>query len=355
MRPQQPSVTVQGNIILLKFKIDYSPESGYYSVKCKVTQRCFIVNFLDIGQVKEIFADGLHDDAKAIQACLDKMKDGGTVYFPDGTYLISSCLIFYSNQHLKFSDNAMLLRSAKSETITRYMLASYSEPEIGGYEGTHDVIISGGIFDGNAETDEKLTILNTVHCSNITVKNCRFRHGSLWHYIELNSTKNATVSDCVFDGTSYTAIRDNLTSELVQIDAPRVGTYGPVYNCDGELIDFCPDGTPCVYIKFDSNIFKCGGFPGIGHHGNDAHNDIKIYNNVFTGFSGIVENSRGFIMFIEKTFDVKISNNAFISSAKDEKSLGIVTLNPDKSSCIAEGNTFIGKFDERYTGGITGD
>lgn len=313
------------------------------------------MNFLNIGQIKDIYADGVHDDTNAIQACLDKMKDGGTIYFPDGTYLISSCLIFYSNQHLKFSDKAVLLRSAQGDEITRYMLASYSEPEIGKYDGTHNVVISGGIFDGNSATDEKLTIMNAVHCSDITIKNCRFTHGSLWHYIELNSTRNALISDCIFDGTTYTAIRDNLTSELVQIDAPRTGTYGPVYNCNGELIDFCPDNTPCTDIKFKSCIFKCGGFPAIGHHGNDAHNNIKISDNIFTGLSGIGNNSRGFVAFIEKTHDVEITDNAFISSADEQKSLGILTLNQDISSCIAKDNIFIGKFDEHFTGGITAE
>ena len=44
-----------------------------------------LMKFLDIGQITEVRADGIHDDTKAIQNCLDRMKDGGTVYFPDGT------------------------------------------------------------------------------------------------------------------------------------------------------------------------------------------------------------------------------------------------------------------------------
>lgn len=311
------------------------------------------VKFLDIGQTDDIYADGIHDDAKAIQRCLDEMKDGGTIYFPDGTYLISHCLIFYSNQWLKFSDKAVLLRSADCEPLTRYMLAAYSEPDVGGYDGTHDVVISGGIFDGNASLTEKITILNTVHCNNITIKNCTFVHCAYWHCIELNSTKDALVLDCVFDGPSYTAMREDLTSELIQLDAPAAGTYGPVYNCNDELIDFSKDKTPCCDIKIASCIFKCGGFTAIGHHGNDAHNDIKIYNNVFTGLSGNEERSRGFITFMEKVYNVDIAGNAFISKSDKEKCTGIFTNNPDESSILAEDNTFIGKFDEYFVGGIT--
>ena len=313
------------------------------------------MKFLDIGQIKDIYADGVHDDTRAIQECLDQMKDGGTIYFPDGIYLISACLIFYSHQHLRFSDNAVLLRTVTdSAEPTRYLLASYSDPETGGYDGTHDVVISGGVFDGNAATTGKLTMFNTVHCSNITIKNCRFRSGSLWHYIELNSTKGALITDCVFDGTTYTAMREDLTSELVQVDAPLVGTYGPVYNCDGVLIDFLPDRTPCTDITIRSCIFKCSGFSAIGHHGNDAHSAIHIHGNIFTGRSGNRERSRGFITFMEKVRDVSVTGNAFLSTAEEgQKSLGIVTMNPDPSSCNASGNTFTGRFDECFTGGIT--
>lgn len=312
------------------------------------------MNFLDIGQEKSVFADGIHDDTKALQACLDKMKNGGTIYFPDGTYLISAALIFYSKQWLKFSDNAVLLRSANSEPVTRYMLASFSEADVTCYDGTHDVVISGGIFDGNKDLTECLTIINTVHCSNITIKNCKFIHCAHWHCIEINSTKDALIIDCIFDGTSYTTIRENLNSELLQIDAPDHNTYGPVYDCDGKLIDFCMDKTPCSDIKVASNIFKCDGFPGVGHHGNYEHTDIKIHNNVFTGTSGKFGNSRGFVIFMERVHDVDVSDNAFIStSEKDIPAIGIVTKNPDKASCIAANNVFIGNFSQYFTGGIT--
>lgn len=312
------------------------------------------MNFLDIGQEKSVYADGIHDDTKALQACLDKMKNGGTIYFPDGTYLISAALIFYSEQWLKFSDKAVILRSAKSEPITKYLLASFSEPHINGYDGTHDVIISGGIFDGNKELTECLTMINTVHCTNITVKNCKFIHCSNWHCIEINSTKDALIIDCIFEGGTYTSIRENLTSELLQIDAAEHGVYGPVYNCDGKLIDFSMDKTPCCDIKIASNIFKCDGFPGVGHHGNNEHTDIKIHNNVFTGTSGRFGNSRGFIIFLEKVHDVDVSDNAFIStSEKGVPALGIITNNPDKTSCTAENNTFIGNFTQYFYGGIT--
>ncbi|MDY6017997.1 MAG: glycosyl hydrolase family 28-related protein [Oscillospiraceae bacterium] len=312
------------------------------------------MKFYDIGQNKNIYADGIHDDTKAIQACLDKMKDGGTVFFPDGTYLISAALIFYSGQWLKFSDNAVLLRSKDSNPVTKYMLASYSEGDWCGYGGTHDAVITGGIFDGNAELNENLTIINTVHSKNIVIRGCRFLHCSNWHCIEINSTDTAQIVDCVFEGETYTSIREDLTSELLQIDAANHGAYGPVYNCDGKHIAHAVDDTPCRNISVDSCIFKCDGFPGIGHHGDAGHENIRIVNNVFTGASGKFGKSRGYITFTPKVSGVNVVNNAFISPAeKGINNIGIIANNPDKKSMIAENNTFIGNFSEYFKGGIT--
>ena len=52
------------------------------------------MNFINVKDNKNVFADGIHDDTKALQTCIDTVKDGGTVYFPDGTYLVSASLIF---------------------------------------------------------------------------------------------------------------------------------------------------------------------------------------------------------------------------------------------------------------------
>ncbi len=312
------------------------------------------MKILDIGQEKEIYGNGVHDDTKAIQNCLDRMKAGGTIHFPAGVYLVSSTLIFYSNQHLEFEEDSYLLRSAQSETLTRYILASYSEADIGGYDGTHNVTISGCTFDGNAELTEKITMLNTVHCKNITIKGCNFINCAYWHCIEINSSENILVKDCLFDGPSYTAMREDLTSELIQIDAPKIGTYGPVYNCDGKLIEFLPDETPCNNIHIEYNVFKCDGFTAIGHHGNDEHRNIKINNNIFIGSSGKGDRSRGYITFMEKVYDAKVLNNVFISvSEKSGTHYGIVTKNQEKSSCVVKENSFFGYFDEYFSGGIT--
>lgn len=305
------------------------------------------MNFVNVMQKKTVYADGIHDDTKALQDCIDEVKEGGTVYFPDGTYLVSGALIFYSNQHLKFSDKATVLRSDKSEPLTRYLLASYSEPEWSGYEGTHDVIISGGIFDGNENLTEHATLVNTVHCRNITIDGCRFVHCAHWHCIEINGTENATVQNCIFDGPSYTAKSDILYNEQIQLDMSRNGSYGPVYNCDGKLIDFCYDDTVCRNIVIRNNIFKCDGFPGVGHHGDIDHHNILVENNIFDGPSGRIGKSRGYIFFRPMVYDITVRGNAFIAPEEtDSPSYGIISENPDSTALKTEDNLFFGKIDE---------
>ncbi len=307
------------------------------------------MNYIKVTDNRNVYADGIHDDTKGLQACIDAVKDGGTVYFPDGIYLVSAALIFYSNQHLKFSDKAVILRSDKSEPVTRYLLASYSEPDWGGYTGTHNVVISGGVFDGNININEKSTLINTVHCSNIRIENCRFLHCSQWHFIEINSTENAVIDNCVFDGASYTSFNENLLNELVQLDLARNGSYGPVYNCDGMLIDFKYDDTVCRNVKICNCIFKCAGFPAIGHHGDCAHHNVEICCNIFDGPSGRIGKSRGYIIFRPEVYDIRITDNFFAAPDKsDSPNLGVIIENNNTETLIQSDNVFKGHFDEKF-------
>ncbi len=302
------------------------------------------MKFINVTDNENVFADGVHDDTKALQECIDKVKDGGTIYFPDGIYLVSSTLIFYSNQIFKLSDNAVILRRKESNPVTRYLLASYSEPQWSGYEGTHDVVISGGIFDGNADLTEKSTLVNTVHCRNIRIVGCHFRNCSMWHMIEINSTENAVIDSCVFDGPSYTLIPENLLNEQIQLDLAHEGSYGPVYNCNGDLIDFFKDDTVCHNVVISNNIFKCAGFPAIGHHGDCGHHNILIENNIFDGKSGLYDKSRGYIIFRPMVYDVKIKKNVFISSENtNSPNYGIIFENQKSDELLLESNVFIGK------------
>jgi hypothetical protein len=162
--------------------------------------------------------------------------------------------------------------------------------------------------------------------------------------IEINSTENAVIDSCVFDGPSYTFIHENLLNEEIQLDLAREGSYGPVYNCDGALIDFCKDDTVCSNVTISDNIFKCAGFPAIGHHGEGDHHNILIENNIFDGKSGLDNISRGYVIFKPAVYDVKIKKNIFISpKTTDSPNYSIIFENPNSDELLTESNVFIGK------------
>ncbi len=157
------------------------------------------------------------------------------------------------------------------------------------------------------------------------------------------------VQNCVFDGPTYTSIHEGLLNEEIQLDLAHEGSYGPVYNCDGALIDFCKDDTVCSNIVIKNNLFKCAGFPAIGHHGDCEHHNIEVKDNIFDGPSGLWGKSRGYIIFNPMVYDVAIKNNIFVSPEKtDSPNYGIVFENSDENVLFTENNLFIGRIDKKY-------
>ena len=49
--------------------------------------------FIKVTDNKKVFADGLHDDTKALQEYIDSVKEGGTVYFPRMQDVSTSLLV----------------------------------------------------------------------------------------------------------------------------------------------------------------------------------------------------------------------------------------------------------------------
>lgn len=261
------------------------------------------------------YGDGRHDDTKAIQNALDSLKDGGgTIFFPTGVYLISSCLIFYSDQTLDFAEDAVLKRKPLSNSTEpielRYLMASYTEDssQYAGYNGVYNVTINGAIFDGNENitSNSKITLLNTCHCSHITIANCSFRNGSVWHCLEVNASRNVRITNCLFDANSYTVMRKD-HNELIQLDAAKAGLYGPVFFQSGNEMAFVNDETPCRNVEINNCTFLCCGFAAIGCHSDYPHTDIRIHHNTFSG----TPDSRGYIGFTKSVTNVTEYENFY--------------------------------------------
>ena len=240
------------------------------------------------------YADGTTDDSSAIQNCLDEFSsNGGTIYFPSGTYLLKSSILFYSNQNLIFDENARLLQGASINNLLR----TYSESSWTGYNGVHDCYIYGGVFDGGSYTINN-TLVGMSHAKNIIFENCIFKnaYGS-WHNLEINSSYNVKVINCDFEGSRKT----DTNGEMLQIDGAGASGYYPWANVN-------IDGTVSKYIDICGCIFHNSTVvPAIGNHSNMAHKFVRVHDCIFDGLTS----SRGAINFVSNMTDIDIYNNTF--------------------------------------------
>lgn len=242
-------------------------------------------------------ADGIHDDTEVLQKALDSADE---VFFPEGVYKITACLIFHSNQKLIFEKGAVLKRFNDEQ---KYLLANFTEEEKGNYSSCENVVIDGATFDGNEEIDFKTTMLNTCQARNVVIKNCTFLNGHTWHYIEINSSENVKIENCVFN-SSYGGNSEK--GEQIQLDYAKIGNYGPVTNFKNEEIKFCPDNTVCRNVEITENTFYGYGVaPAIGNHTDAPHHNIKIHKNTFVGDFG----KRGVVDFVKSTYDTEVFDN----------------------------------------------
>ena len=111
--------------------------------------------------------DGATDDTAAIQRAIDA---GGTVHFPQGTYL-SGCIYLKSDGGLDFAPGAVLKANPdlskwpRRECLDKY--ASFSRPDITNLHlvcgvGVTNVFVRGGVIDGNVEAFMTGKVLSNV-------------------------------------------------------------------------------------------------------------------------------------------------------------------------------------------------
>ena len=249
--------------------------------------------------------DGVTDDAQAIQSALTALRStGGIIYFPVGTYKVTTAVLFYSNQTLWFENGAVLLQGAEIDNILR----SYCQTSYTGYTGTHDCLIYGATFDGGAYTTDN-SLVAVGHTKSVTFENCTFKNAyGTYHNLEVNSSYNCKVINCDFEGSR----KNGQNAELIQIDG-ALSTM--VYPWTG----FAVDQTVSKYIDIDGCIFHDDTIsPAIGNHADAAHDFVKIHDCIFDGFIG----SRGTIDFTQSVQNVDIYGNTFNGCTKGVGSSG---------------------------------
>lgn len=248
--------------------------------------------------------DGKADDTKAVQAALSKAREndyGATVVIPDGAYRITSHLTIYSNTTLLASSNARIIRDHGGYLI----MNGEREKEYYGYEGEGNIQMFGGIWDHNGDKYGQAICISIGHGHNIQIKNITVLDVPGSHAIEINSSRNVTVSDSRFLGFSDPKGNRDF-SEAIQLDLARDSGVFPPFGAY--------DMTPCKKITITNCYFGASEKMGpwgrcIGSHSSTIgrwHEEVIITNNVFEGAG----------LQAVRTYSWKnviISNNSFLN------------------------------------------
>lgn len=156
--------------------------------------------------------DGINDDTASIQAAL--YSPYHRIYIPDGTYKLTNILRIPSNKQLTLSPTTTMLRKSNSSS----MLLNNSDGTTGDYGSNANVIIEGGVWNGNAaEFPEACTIMGFGHMSDVIVRDCTIQNVPAWHAIELNAIRRGTIERVFFK---------TCTNEAVQLDTMNSANPG---------------------------------------------------------------------------------------------------------------------------------
>ncbi|WP_426621152.1 right-handed parallel beta-helix repeat-containing protein [Bacillus licheniformis] len=249
---------------------------------------------------------GEKPSAGAIQKALDEIhkEGGGQLFIPGGKYLIEKRMFVYENTRVTMAHNCILLRGWAGG----FFANGTPTDKFKGYSGRGNIIIEGGILDGNYANIDKYptSAMDSIilgHAKNISIDNVTFKDTISAHAIDANGCDNLRITNSKFTGFI------DLTGQRNYSEAIQLGEFIEIgLNQFGEF-----DGTPNTNVYIAHNYFGKSDLLGgwgcaIGNHYavyDIFQSNITIFNNVIEdcGFAGV----RTF-----KWNNVKITNNVFM-------------------------------------------
>jgi hypothetical protein len=217
---------------------------------------------------------------------LNKLEDagGGTLILEKGVYTITNTLYVPSNVTIKLKDGVKIVKGTKTGTSkfgpshSIFQLCSNSnsvkKAVYRKYDGEANIAIIG---EGKAEIDLNYD-LDTIgimlcHNSNITISNIAFRNMYSGHFIELDASKDVTITKCTFQKHKDSP---NNNKEAINLDTPDKATNG--FHADWSSYDKTPNKNIIISECTFKDLERA-----IGTHKyseNKLHENVQILNNV---------------------------------------------------------------------------
>ncbi len=213
-------------------------------------------------------------------------KGGGTLILEKGVYKITNTLYIPSNVTIKLKDGVKIIKGTKTGTSKCgashsifQMCSNRNSAKKGAYskyEGEAGIAIIG---EGKAEIDlnyDKDTIgIMMGHNNNITISNIIFSNMYGGHFIELDASKDVTITKCTFQNHKDSA---NNNKEAINLDTPDKVTNG--FHADWSSYDKTPNNNITISDCTFENLERA-----IGTHKyseNKLHEKVQILNNVIS-------------------------------------------------------------------------
>ncbi len=308
-----------------------TPAAASNTYKQQIATIAGIYNVVTYGAT----GDGSTDDSVAIQAALDACNTdgGGTVYFPEGTYLISDAtddgsgvgsLKFYSNQHIRGDGFGSIVKIAGTADGAVYTGMSKMSVFLSSSSSVTDVIFSDLQIDGNkgdlstgANEMEGIDISGSVtgptYNDRITVRDC-YIHDIRNDAVDLDYARYVTVRNNRIIDCGYNAIHAGQQESNITMDGNYIENCGHQRKLDA-IDDLWAglDNTATNAIVTNNIIISCPR----GIRASSGGSNCVIANNVISQ-----TDANEYAIFAQAGY-LQICNNAIFDNSGDSNGINI--------------------------------
>lgn len=213
-------------------------------------------------------------------------EGGGTIELAKGTYTISNTLFVPSNVTIKLKNGVKIVKGKKSGTSkftaskSIFQFCSYSKSSKKGaykkYNGENYIQLIGegtAIIDMNY--DEDAVGIMMCHNRDVKISGITFQNMYSGHFIEMDASKNVTVSKCTFKNHKDSM---NNNKEAINLDTPDKETNG--FHADWSSYDKTANENVLIKNCTFKNLER-----SVGTHKysqNKLHKKIQIIDNIIT-------------------------------------------------------------------------
>lgn len=259
-----------------------------------------------------------------IRSYMEKFEKngGGTLVLKKGTYNMPVTVYIPKNVTIKFSDGVCLNKTSSTGTSkvkpskSMFMLCAPSKAKAANkykpgqykygykkYGGVGNVKLLGtGKVTVNMNYLKGGIAFDVAHTNSVTVDNIYFKKSNTGHFMEIDASKNVTVSNCTF---KYAKNSGSSIKEAINLDTPDLKTKG--FNAPWSSFDKTADNNVVIKSCTFSSLYRAVGTHNYSY--GHPHENITIQD---CNFDNIKDNAIS-SMYWYKT---KITGSSFKNIAR---------------------------------------